>query len=208
MNRLTPSLAFVLCLGLMGATSGLAQEAAAPAEGTATEAPSNPAIDLSLGTVEGAPDGVGTTYTQATFDAWEQRCLRTEDGSDPCQLYQLLKDAAGNSVAEISIFGLPAGQAAVAGATIVVPLETLLTEQLMLAVDAAPAKRYPFSWCASVGCFARIGLTAEEVASFKRGAKAMLTIVPVAAPDQKVTLDVSLKGFTAGFDAVNAANDG
>ncbi len=29
-----------------------------------------------------------------------------------------------------------------------------------------------------------------------------MTIVPVAAPDQKVDLDISLKGFTAGFDAV------
>jgi invasion protein IalB len=202
-------LAFALCLGVFGGTAAPAQEATAPAEGAATEAPAdpaNPAADLSLGSVEGAPDGVGTSYTPATFDAWEQRCLRTADGSDPCQLYQLLKDSAGNSVAEVSIFGLPPGQQAAAGATIVVPLETLLTEQLTMAVDAAPAKRYPFSWCASVGCFARIGFTPDEVAALKRGAKAVITIVPVAAPDQKVSLDMSLAGFTAGFDAVNAAN--
>ena len=37
---------------------------------------------------------------------------------------------------------------------------------------------------------------------FKKGAKATMTIVPVAAPDQKVNLDISLKGFTAGYDAV------
>ena len=36
----------------------------------------------------------------------------------------------------------------------------------------------------------------------KKGAKATMTIVPVAAPDKKVPLDISLKGFTAGFDAV------
>ena len=46
----------------------------------------------------------------ATFEAWEQRCVRTEDGADPCQLYQLLKDADGNSVAEISMFSLPEGR--------------------------------------------------------------------------------------------------
>lgn len=216
MTRLTPSLALVLCLGLIGVTAAFAQEATAPAAdttapaaGTDTTAPATvegAVDDLSLGNTEQAADGVGTTYVPATFDAWEQRCLRTEDGSDPCQLYQLMKDAKGNSVAEINIFSLPPGQKAVAGATIVVPLETLLTEQMTLAVDAAPAKRYPFSWCASVGCFARIGFTAEEIEGFKRGNKAVLTIVPVAAPDQKVVLDVSLKGFTAGFEAVNAAN--
>lgn len=210
MTRQTTALALALCLGMMPALQAAAQEAAAPApaaEAPATGTPASPVDELSLGDPAGpAPDGPGTTYVPATFDAWEQRCIRTEDGSDPCQLYQLLKDSAGNSVAEISVFGLPPGQKAVAGATIVVPLETLLTEQLTMAVDSAPAKRYPITWCASVGCFARVGFTAEEVAAMKAGAKATITIVPVAAPTQQVNVEVSLKGFTAGFAAVNAAN--
>jgi invasion protein IalB len=40
------------------------------------------------------------------------------------------------------------------------------------------------------------------VGQFKKGAKATLTIVPFAAPDQKVNLDISLKGFTAGFESI------
>ena len=197
---------------MMAATATLAQDSTAPAPATpdaapAAEAPALAADDLSLGNPEPpAADGPGTTYVPAKFDAWEQRCIRTEDGSDPCQLYQLLKDAAGNSVAEISIFGLPPGQKAAAGATIVVPLETLLTEQLTMAVDSGAAKRYPFTWCASVGCFARVGFTTEELASLKAGNKATISIVPVAAPTQKVSVDISLVGFTAGFEAVNAAN--
>ena len=43
--------------------------------------------------------------------------------------------ADGNSVAEIAIVSLPDSGQAVAGATIVVPLETLLTEQLVMRVD-------------------------------------------------------------------------
>jgi invasion protein IalB len=117
-------------------------------------------------------------------------------------MYQLLKDAQGTSVAEISIFTLPAGQQAVAGATIVAPLETLLTEQLTITVDGASPKSYPFSWCSRVGCIARVGFTQDEVDSFKKGAKATMTIVPLVAPDQKVNLDISLKGFTAAFEAV------
>lgn len=147
---------------------------------------------------------VGQPYIAAEFDLWQQICEKTEAGNDPCQLFQLLRDAEGNSVAEFSIFALPAGGEAVAGATIVAPLETLLTQGLTIAVDASPAKVYPFTFCTQGGCAARVGFTAEELAQFKKGAKATMTLVPAAAPDEKVSLDLSLKGFTAGYDAVAA----
>lgn len=165
---------------------------------------------LNMGVVAGAPPApktqetaaVGETYLAAAFDLWEQRCIKMEDGSDPCQLYQLLKDKDGNAVAEINMFPLPAGSQAAAGATIVVPLETLLTANLKLAVDTSEPRLYPFTFCAPIGCVARVGFTAEEIDQFRKGAKATMTIVPAAAPDQRVDLDISLKGFTAGFEAV------
>ncbi len=162
--------------------------------------------DLALG--ELLIDGltVGSTYTRETHGDWKIRCVRTENLKDPCQLYQLMKDQDDNSVAEISLFQLPPGQTAVAGATVAVPLETLLTEQLTLSVDGGNSKRYPFSWCTSLGCFARIGLTADDIAGFQRGASASLSIVPLAASDQTVSLNLSLSGFTAGFEAVRASN--
>ncbi|PZR00923.1 MAG: invasion associated locus B family protein [Cereibacter sphaeroides] len=200
MKTLTRSLSLAAGLSLLAAAAAFAQDDAHP---PATQEQADPAAGLSTGTPVQAADGPGTTYTEAKFDDWEQRCLRTEDGANPCQLYQLLKDDKGNSVAEISLFALPAGQAAVAGATIVAPLETLLTEQLTFAVDTNQPKRYPFTWCAPLGCVSRVGFTQAEVDGFKKGNKATLTIVPVAAPDQKVVLNVSLKGFTAGFDAIS-----
>jgi len=45
-----------------------------------------------------------------------------------------------------------------------------------------------------------MGLTNEDVAAFKRGKEATITIVPALAPDQKVELSLSLDGFTASFD--------
>ena len=147
---------------------------------------------------------VGQTYTLTNFEAWEQRCVKTKDGSDPCQLYQLLKDKDGNNVAELSMFPLPAGGKAAAGATIIAPLETLLTANLLIAIDGAKPKIYPFTFCAQLGCVARVGFTADEVAQFQKGNIATMTIVPAGAPDQKVNLDISLKGFTAGMDAVAA----
>jgi invasion protein IalB len=102
------------------------------------------------------------------------------------------------------MFALPEGGQAAAGATVIAPLETLLTANMTLTIDGGKAKIYPFTFCANLGCIARIGFTAEEVAQFKKGAKAVMTIVPAAAPEQKVELDITLKGFTAGYDAVKA----
>lgn len=179
--------------------------ALAISQDTATQTPAAPS-DLALGEVLVEGLTVGTTYTRETHGDWEMRCVRTEDLKDPCQLYQLMKDQNDNSVAEISLFLLPAGQAAFAGATVAVPLGTLLTEQLTLSVDGGSSKRYPFSWCTTQGCFARVGLTADDVAGFQRGASAGLSIVPVAAPDQTVALTLSLSGFTAGLESLRVSN--
>lgn len=197
--------ALILALALPAAGAALAQDATQPA----AEAPAAKKNDLSMGSVEGAApaDGVGQNYTRETFESWQLNCVKTQDGkNEPCQLYQLLKDKDGNSVAEVNLVALPEGGDAAAGATIITPLETLLTENLRLAIDGGKTKRYPFTFCAGIGCIARVGFTADEVAALKKGAKATLTIVPMAAPDKTVDLDVSLKGFTAGFDAVKDAN--
>ncbi len=175
-------------------------------EPAAEEAPAASGSYLSLGQEAADPNAPGTTYTMEEHGDWQVRCVRTKDGDDPCQLYQLLKDKEGNSVAEFSMFALPEGEQAAAGATIAVPLETLLTQAITLSIDDGQAKRYPFSWCSQIGCFARVGFTAPEVAAFKAGKQATVTIVPVVAPDQQVDLTVSLSGFTAGYDAVKAIN--
>ena len=168
-----------------------------PAAAPATD----PAAELDMGTpvATGEPQ-VGQPYTREEFGDWAMRCLKAAEGPDPCQLYQLLLDASSNPVAEISMFPLPAGSRAAAGATIVAPLETLLTEQVTISVDGGTARSYPFTFCNAAGCVARVGFTAEEIAQFKAGSAATMTIVPAAAPDEVVTLAISLVGFTAGYD--------
>lgn len=181
------------------ATEAEAGDGAAPADAPAT-------LGLAMGQEDAA---VGQPYTLEEHGDWDVRCVRSGGDADPCQLYQLLKDDEENNVAEVSIFPLPDGAGeAVAGATIITPLETFLPAQIALTVDNGAAKRYPFSWCSSIGCFSRVGFTAEEIAGFRRGARATLSIVPVAAPDQSVDLTISLSGFTAGYEAVAEANAG
>jgi len=171
---------------------------------TAQETESDPAADLDLGTpINEAPSEpqVGQTYTAAVFGDWELRCLKREEGPEPCQLYQLLLDAEGNAVAEFTLFGLPEGGRAAAGANIVAPLETLLTEQLTITVDGSEPRRYAFTFCNAGGCVARVGFTEAEVSQFKRGNNATLRLVPAGAPDEEVVLTVSLTGFTAAMNA-------
>ena len=180
--------------------SGLALPLAAQtADETATAAEQ-------LGLSTGAPE-VGATYIREEFTDWELRCITAPEGQpDPCQLYQLLRDIDGNAVAEFNLFDVPDEGELVAGATIVTPLDTLLTGQLRMAVDNGQPRVYPFSFCQAIGCFVRLGLTTEDIHAFEAGNSATIAIVPLPAPDQFVSLGMSLSGFTAGFAALEAYN--
>ena len=155
-----------------------------------------PGLDL------GQPEGpqLGERYAREESGDWTIACIKTEAETDPCSMLQLLQDKDGNTLGEISIFRLEGGGQAVAGGTIVVPLETLLTAQVTIAVDGGQGKRYNYSFCSQMGCVAQIGFTADDIDAFKRGKEARVTVVPAPAPDQRVELNMSLVGFTAGFD--------
>jgi invasion protein IalB len=147
------------------------------------------------------------TYFGEKHGDWQMKCFRSEAEQDPCQMYQLLREDAGNPVAEFSLFRLPEGSQAVAGATIAVPLGTLLSEEIKISVDGGKAKTYPFRFCSVAGCFAQVGLTEADVNAFKAGATANIQIVPAQAPDQTVDIKASLTGFTAAYDSVSVANN-
>ena len=178
---------------LLAGQAGFAQE-------TSSDSTDDAGTEFNIG--EQVPSDVGQPYIREEFGDWALRCIRAPEGqADPCNLYQLLLNAEGVAVAEFNMFQLPPGGQAVAGANVVVPLETLLTQQLTIAVDGANSRRYPFTFCNRAGCVARLGFTQAEVDQFKAGAKATVRIVPAAAPDTEVVLDVSLSGFTAGYDS-------
>lgn len=194
-----------LAAALMGsAGSTLAQDTAAPAADPSLSmgAPADalPALPTQ------AEAEAGALYLAGTFGDWDLRCVKTDDGSDPCRLYQLLRNADGTPTAEISLFNLPGGQQAVAGAAILVPLDTLLSANLTFAVDANREMIYPYTVCGMDGCIARVGFSADQLTQMKAGAVATITLVPAGAPDQRIPVAISLKGFTAAFDAVTAAN--
>lgn len=195
-----------------GATPSATGTTAAPAAPADTPAAAAPAADAATPPAAGAPaagaapapaaDQVGAYYNKSTHDDWLLRCLKTQDGKDPCELYQLLKDQAGKSVAEVSVIPFTGEAAAIIN--FVAPLETDLQAGLGLQIDAGKNNAYPFLVCAPVGCVSRIGLTEAELGRFKNGNKATVSLLPFGADPKAnlVKLDVSLKGFTAGFNAL------
>ncbi|MBQ2263100.1 MAG: invasion associated locus B family protein [Loktanella sp.] len=168
---------------------------------TETETP--PVADmLDLG--EPVESDTGQIYVSDNYGDWEKRCLRAPEGEeDRCNLYQLLTNADDAPVAEFNLFRLPEGGQAVAGANVVVPLETLLTQQLTITVNGGESRRYPFSFCNAAGCVARLGLTQGEIDQMKAGVSAVLRLVPAAAPEEEFLLTMSLAGFTAGYDGLD-----
>lgn len=169
------------------------------------------AVAQTTGVADALPTGqtpVGATYVAETHGDWEIRCIRAEEGQpEPCQLYQLMRDSQGGAVAEFNVFDIPDEGQLVADATIVTPLETLLTPGIRLRVDEGNWSEYPFAFCQPIGCFARLGLTEEDLTALRRGARATVALVPLPAPDQLVQISASLSGFTAGFAALEARND-
>jgi invasion protein IalB len=189
--------AAVLAIGL---AFPLAAQEATETEGNTTTAAEQ--AGLSLGQRE-----VGAAYSRSIHGDWDLRCIQAPEGQpDPCQLYQLLVDAQDNPVAEFNLFDVPDEGDLMAGATIVTPLDTLLTGQLRMAIDSGQARVYPFSFCRAIGCYVRLGLTGADVQALRAGSEATISIVPLQAPDQVVPLTLSLSGFTAGFEALQAYN--
>ena len=173
-----------------------APETDAPEDATAADREGGTDTELGAGET-GAPEVL--EVVRDTFEDWQIRC--SPENTD-CFMYQLALDAEGNPVAEFSMIRLEPGNEAAAGVTVVTPLGTLLPVGLVIQVDNGEQRQYPFSFCSQVGCFARFGLATATVDAMKRGAVASLRIASVAAPEQPVTLDISLSGFTDAYNTL------
>ncbi|MEM9708131.1 MAG: invasion associated locus B family protein [Pseudomonadota bacterium] len=185
-----------------------ASEAAAPDSEAAAPAPEVP---------EGPAEG--SAYVAETFVDWSLTCIRTNDGNDPCRFIQVLENGEGGRVAQVSVVPLPPDQPVAAAAIIETPLGTLLrvpTNEadlnqpggLRIQVDDGELRVFQFTFCNSGGCVAEIGMEQDLVDAFKRGSLAKITIWSVDAPGQPVELNLSLRGFTAGFDRVATLSQG
>jgi len=189
---------------LAGLSAALLISVAATAQesGGETPTPANPFPELAMG-----EEIMGTPFVVSEHEDWALQCIRVPEGEEqPCYIAQVVADTTGNPTAAVNIFTLPddPNNPAKAAAEFVTPLGTLLTANLVLAIDVTSPKVYPYRWCDQRGCFAQIGLTNEELDMMRAGERAMMTIVSVENPQAPILLPISLKGFTAAYDALKA----
>ena len=163
------------------------------------------ASGLSLGKPLQPKREIGQPYIVERKDDWAIRCVTTDTGNDPCEMFQLLVREEGSPIAEISMFPLPPNEPAVAGATILVPLETLLTSPLIIEFNETKAKEYPYSYCNKSGCVVRVGFDQSDLDDLKKGNEITMAISHILQPDQQLVLPVSLIGFTAMFNKLASA---
>lgn len=200
-QTLLSALALAALTGPALAQSGTTE---APATTTETPAPATETTPVDPNLDTGQPDGpvIGQGYAREQMGDWQVQCVKQEDPeTEPCQMYQLLRGAEGNPVAEVIIEKIPGDGQVAAGATIAVPHGTALAKDLRIAVDGAKGKVYRYAFCDQNSCFARIGLLEADVNAFKKGNAATVVIFPFEAPDTPVELTLSLSGFTAAFEA-------
>lgn len=189
MRRILPFAAATL-LAMSVAVS--AQETPAPDTNDAAQTPTSAA----------APAAAPKEEIIAVHKDWQVRC---RNGGTNCFMYQLAVDARSEPVAEISIVPIKQQDGAVAGVTVVTPLRSFLPKGIDVQVDTGKVVKFPFLWCAKVGCFVQFGLNQPSLDAYKRGAKARITIFANENRDTPVILDVSLSGFTAAFEEVQNA---
>ena len=138
-------------------------------------------------------------YIKERFENWSLKCIKTVNSIERCEANQIIFNQKQQPVAEISIIKLPKGQVAAAAATIIVPLETILSEGLVLAIQELEPKKYQFKFCNSLGCYSQIGLTDDEVEALKRKEKASIFLKHISSGDQQIVIPMSLDGFTKIF---------
>ena len=138
-------------------------------------------------------------YIKERFENWTLKCIKPVNSIERCEANQIIFNQKQQPVAEISIIKLPKGQVAAAAATIIVPLETILSEGLVLAIQELEPKKYQFKFCNSLGCYSQIGLTDDEVEALKRKEEASIFLKHISSGDQQIVIPMSLDGFTKIF---------
>lgn len=191
----SPRAALALAAALAALPAALAAQTA-PAAPAETPAPAAPAATA-------APE----PYLAAEHRDWQVVCSRIPDQEgEACEIYQLLREASGQPIAEISIAALAETGDIVAGATVTTPLETFLPAGMgfRLSAEAEQIRIEAFRVCTVVGCVVRMGLSADEISAMQQGSDAFITIVPFVAVDRPVDIRVSLRGFTAAMADLRA----
>lgn len=152
-----------------------------------------------------APGAQGIDDAQQ-FSDWTARCAENAPaGQQSCVLEQIVFGQEGNPVLRAAAGYLQeAEDSAVPAVLITVPLMVALQQGLAISIDKKGAFVAPYHHCNPEGCVAGLPLDEQVLSAFKKGSDATIRLVAVNGEVMDLTL--SLRGFTAGYNALPRSN--
>jgi invasion protein IalB len=193
----------------------LAAPLAATAQQTATEEVAKPATEeaaeaapsaetqpkAAMEPVEALASGEVREVVKETHGDWDIVCAA--DGS-ACIMAQKGVDADGREIMEVRIRRIKEQDRnkvkIVAAIQIAVPIGVILPAGVTLQIDTAKPLPAGYRTCNPTACLVQEAVDDGLINAMKMGAKATFTLV--APPNIKVPVAISLKGFTAAFNAL------
>ncbi len=147
----------------------------------------------------GPTAGLAAVKDGQKYQDWTGKCEQLPDNKgEQCFIFQTLTDEeAKRPVLQTVVGYLQDGKPAL---IFTVPLGVALRAGLGLKIDDGEVSRIPYENCNPVGCVAGVPLENKLISSLKRGLKA--TVVVFDGSGRRISLELSLKGFTSGFDAL------
>jgi invasion protein IalB len=127
-----------------------------------------------------------------TFSDWFVTCPK----ENACRMSQVIvQPTTGRLILQLQVHKSP-----VPGALLTFPLGILLSTGWRYQIDGGKPKVTPFEICNTEGCHVGLNLDASLLKSLKRGNKMTITFFDAATTE--VSVDVSLKGFTKAYGAL------
>ncbi len=135
------------------------------------------------------------------YQDWRLRCERKDDSApERCFIMQIAKTLKDKrDILRIGVRYPEPEKPAVVFLTL--PLGVYLPGGLLLQVDDGEILNIPMEICLGNGCHTRMALEGALLKSLKGGRQATLTFYD--SQQQKITVPISLAGFTAAFAALN-----
>ena len=132
------------------------------------------------------------------FKDWTVRCEKpAEDAPEACFIYQTLVNEKQEPVLQMVVGYL--GRNAQPVVVFTAPLGVALRAGVGVKVDQADMFNLPYERCGPQGCIAGGPLSDQHILAFKNGVKSQIVLHDGRQP---VSLEISLSGFTAGFNAL------
>lgn len=166
------------------------------------------ALSLLAGMIAIAGDaGAQTDKLRSSHGDWQVRCA---PDTDACVMAQVGKGPQGNDLIEMRIRKLDGvtgqnGDPVPAAIQILAPLGVALKAGVRVQIDSAEVRGAAFEVCAQGGCIVREPMGDKFVSEMKAGASATVTLtaLPPDGQVQELASRISLRGFTAAFNALS-----